>query len=112
MIGDSLRRVRQVEEEAEDLIEEAAEEADRLASVARQDYSMTIMAAERRARKEGEVIREQILKEAEEEVKAIRKDHDWERKMLYMEGNRRMDGVVGEVLQALGLVEPGKADGG
>lgn len=112
MVGDSIRRVRQAEDEAEDIIEAAAEQVERLESDARRDYSMRVLAAQERARKDGARRRAQALKQAEEEISVVRKDADWERRMITLTGGNRMGEAVAAVLEMLEGFGTARRDGG
>lgn len=101
MIGDSIRRVRLAEDEAEDIIENAAEEVERLRSDARNDYSLSVMKAVQKAREEAESVRAQALHEAEEEIKALTKSAKIEREMLTLDSNKKVEDAVRKVLEML-----------
>jgi vacuolar-type H+-ATPase subunit H len=101
MEGDSIRRIKQVEEEAEDLIDDAADETHRVESQSKQEYSVRILSAQERARKTSEGIRDQLLKEADEEVRAIRKDAEHKRGILNLQSGSQTGDAVRVVLQTL-----------
>lgn len=101
MVGDSIRRVKDVEEEAEDLIDDAADEAVRVESQSKHEYSVRILSAQERARKASEGIRDQLLKEADEEVRVIRKNAERERRILTIESGNRSEEAVRLVLEKL-----------
>ena len=101
MVGDSIRRVRQVEEEAEDLIDDSADEAVRVESQSKQEYSVRILSAQERARKASVGIRDQLLKEADEEVRAIRKNAERQRRILALESSNRSEDALRVVLETL-----------
>jgi len=101
MVGDSIRRIKQVEEEAEDLIDDAADETFRVESQSKQEYSVRILSAQERARRASEGIRDQLLKEADEEVRAIRKTAERQRRILALESSNRSEDAVRVVLQTL-----------
>lgn len=102
MIGDSIRRVRLAEDQAEDIVEAAAEQAERLMSDARNDYSLRLMTARRQARESAEGIRAAILREAAEEVASINDDAKLERESLESESAARVDLAVKRVLEIIG----------
>jgi vacuolar-type H+-ATPase subunit H len=101
VIGDSIRQVRQAEDEAEDVIEEAAEQVERLRSDARNDYSIRVMSATEKARRSAESLRTQVLREAAEEIGAINKSARWEREMLALDSSKKTDAALKRVLGML-----------
>ncbi len=101
MVGDSIRRVRQAEDEAEDIVEEAAEQVERLRSDTKQDCSMKVLSAKQRAREAARGVRAQVLKEAEEEVGAIAKCAATEREAIAREAERKSERAVKAVLEML-----------
>ncbi|MHB8893668.1 MAG: hypothetical protein ACYC99_00615 [Candidatus Geothermincolia bacterium] len=112
MVGESIKRVRRAEEKAEDTIEAAAEEVERVEADASRDYSMMVLAAIERARKDGAKARAQALKQAEEEISVVRKDADWERSMIALNGRNRMDEAVAAVLEILEGFGTARRNGG
>lgn len=101
MVGNSIRRVRQAEDEAEDIVEEAAEQVERLKSDTAQDCSMKVLSAKQKARAEAQDVRTQVLREADEEVGAIEKCALTEREALVREADRRSELAVKVVLEML-----------
>lgn len=101
MIGDSIRKVRQAEDEGEDIIEEAAEQVERLMSTARNDYSLRVMSATQKARKTGESLRAQVLREAADEISAINTSAKKERERLAAHSNRKATAAVRRVVEML-----------
>lgn len=101
MVGNSIRKVRQAEDEAEDIVEEAAERVERLKSDTAQDCSMKVLSAKQKARGEAQDVRAQILREADEEVGAIEKCAVTEREAIAREANRRSELAVKVVLEML-----------
>jgi vacuolar-type H+-ATPase subunit H len=110
--GDSIRRVSQAEEEAEDLIEDAAEQAERIRSDSENEYSRKILSAQEKARRESAGLKVQVRREADEEIKAIQKNVQWECRMLGLQSGAKMDTAVRAVLEMLGVPEPMSKDGG
>jgi len=101
MVGDSIRRVRQAEDEAEDIVEAAAEQVERLESDARREQSMRMLAAQEKARRDGARARVQALKEAHEEIEAVWKDAGWQQRIVAITGRNRMTEAVAAVLEIL-----------
>lgn len=102
MIGDSIRRVRLAEDQAEDIVEAAAEQAERIMSDARNDCSLEVMTARRQARESAGEIRTAILREAAEEVASINGDAKLERESLESGSAARADLAVKRVLEIIG----------
>jgi vacuolar-type H+-ATPase subunit H len=98
---ESIKKVRDAEEEAEDLIDGALEQADRLISDGRSEASGRVAAAEARARREGEELRRGIMEEAEKEVMEIKEEAEARRQSINRIGQWRIGRAVEAVLDAL-----------
>jgi vacuolar-type H+-ATPase subunit H len=101
MVGDSIRAVRQAEDEAEDIIEAAAEQVERLDTDARQRYSMKILSAKERARHDAASIRGQAIQQAQEEIDAVWKDANRQKNEMGKRWSSRVDEAVAMVLDML-----------
>lgn len=101
MVGDSIRRVRLAEDQAEDIVEEAAEQVERLRSDTLNDYSLRVMRATQKAREAADELRAQVLSEADGEIQSIHKSAKLEREILAIESSKKIDAAVATVLEML-----------
>jgi len=103
MPTEALRRVRETEEKAEDLIDSAYYEADRILADARTDAARTIDAAQDKVRREITFIRSSLDKEAQREIESINSRTAAERESMRGSAEARMGQSVETVLKAVGL---------
>jgi V/A-type H+-transporting ATPase subunit G/H len=101
MAVESIRNVRRAEAQAEELVDDASEQSDRLMSDGRFEASDRIAAAEERAREEGERIRRELLQEAEAEVEQIEQEAEKERQRIRERGPLFVDSAVKVVLDSI-----------
>ena len=101
MAVESIRKVRRAEEQAEDLIDDALDQSDRLVSDGRFEASGRIAASDERARREAEQIRMELAREADAEVEKIKQEAEKERNRIHERGLLFMDDAVKMVFDSL-----------
>jgi vacuolar-type H+-ATPase subunit H len=103
MATEALRKVRETEEKAEDLIHNGYDEADRILSDARIDAGRMQNAALDRVRREVKFMREALDKDAKEEIRALQEEGEAERQKIRRGAGDRMEEAVRLVLEEIGI---------
>lgn len=103
MATEALRKVRDTEEKAEDLIHSAYDEADRILADARSDAARMVDGAQNRVRREVTFIRSSLDKEANEEIQALQARSAAEREKIHQVALARIEEAVRTVLEKIGI---------
>jgi vacuolar-type H+-ATPase subunit H len=101
MAVESIRKVRRAEEQAEDLIDEALEQSDRLISDGRFEASSRIAVSDERARREAEEIHMEHIREADAEVEETEREAEKERNRIRERGLLFIEDAVKVVLEVI-----------
>jgi vacuolar-type H+-ATPase subunit H len=78
MPTEGIKKVRQAEDKAEDIIDAAAEDADRIIADAKREASRRVRAAGERARHEGGELKRKLMLRADDQVLSVKKATDRE----------------------------------
>ena len=101
MAVESIRKVRRAEEQAEDSIDDALDQSDRLISDGRFEASSRIAASDESARREAEDIRMGLMREADAEVEETKQEAEKERNRIRERGLLFIDDAVKVVIEAI-----------
>lgn len=101
MPKDGLRKIREAEERAEDLVDYALENADRVASDAQTEASRLLSDAEAKAGREVSRLRAQVEAETKAEIAAIDQDTEKQRDMIRKQGTKHMEEAVRAIVEGI-----------
>ncbi|MBN2167868.1 MAG: hypothetical protein JW738_01380 [Actinobacteria bacterium] len=100
MAADNIKKVRDAEDKAHQLLLEARNEAEQVIKGAREEAVLIKREASRKARDEGEEFRNKLMFEADAEVESINGIAAEDRERIREAGNAKIEEAVRSVLEA------------